>query len=187
MAPKPFAQSYWVHDGLLCAGCYPGDRDTGTRDTKLRGLLDRGIRRVISLMEPGETDYCGRPFEPYGPRLNELAAERGLAVECLNMPVRDASVPNPAVLREVLAVFGMAPERREPVYLHCSGGHGRTGTIVACHLIQQGHGPRQAIAAVERLRADLPKNHYPFAENQERFILSWPGGGRRAGGASRFA
>jgi hypothetical protein len=187
MVPKPFPQSYWVHDGLLCAGCYPGDLDPATRDAKLGGLLDCGIRRVISLMEPGETDYCGRPFEPYVPRLNELAAERGLAVECLNMPVRDASVPNPAVLREVLAVIGMALERREPLYLHCWGGHGRTGTVVACHLIREGYDPWQAIAAVERLRADLPKNHYPFAENQVRFILSWPVGVRRAGGASRFA
>ena len=59
MVPKPFAQSYWVHDGLLCAGCYPGDLDPATRDAKLGGLLDCGIRRVISLMQPGETDYSG--------------------------------------------------------------------------------------------------------------------------------
>jgi len=51
MAGSPFPQSFWVHDGLLCAGCYPGDLDPAMRDSKLRGLIACGIRRVVTLME----------------------------------------------------------------------------------------------------------------------------------------
>jgi hypothetical protein len=175
MVPKPFAQKYWVRDGLFCAGQYPGDLNPATRDDKLKNLLDCGIRRVINLMEPGETDSCGQPFAPYVARLKELASELGMTVECLNMPVRDGSVPSPEVLSEVLATIGLALERGEPVYLHCWGGHGRTGTIVACHLIRQGNTPEQAIREVLRLREDLPKSHFPFAEEQVDFIGSWAG------------
>ncbi len=90
---KPFPQSFWVCDGL-CAGCYPGDLDPSTRDAKLRGLLDCAIRRVLSLMDATEKSGGGRSFEPYVSRLQELAAGRRAAVECLSFPMRDASAPN---------------------------------------------------------------------------------------------
>ena len=30
MTCKPFPQSFWVYEGLLCAGCYPGDLDSAS-------------------------------------------------------------------------------------------------------------------------------------------------------------
>src|SRR4051812_14716097 len=102
MSNRPFPQSYWVYDGLLCAGHYPGDRDAAVRDAKLLGLLDCGIRQVISLMEPTEKGRGGLVFEPYMPRLQELAGERGLAVDRLCLPIRDASAPKASVMQEIL-------------------------------------------------------------------------------------
>src|SRR4051794_12498131 len=136
MTPKPFPQCFWVHDGLLCAGCYPGDQDPATRDAKLRGLLDCGICRVVSLMEATEKGHGGRGFKPYVPRLQELAAERKVVVECLSLPIRDASSPAPRALQEILDTIDAALREQTPTYLHCWGGHGRTGTVIACHLIQ---------------------------------------------------
>jgi len=175
MLPKPFSQSFWVDEGLLCAGCYPGDLDPATRDTKLRGLLDCGIRRVLSLMEATERGRGGRPFEPYVPRLQELAAERDVVVECVNLPIRDACAPSPPSLQKILETIEIGLQEQTPTYLHCWGGHGRTGTVIACHLIQKGHSSQKAIDELLRLRADLPKSHHPFEGDQERFVLSWPG------------
>ena len=88
---KPFPQSFWIKESLLCAGHYPGDIDEAVHLTKLNGLLDCGIRRVINLMEEGEVNYGGRPFRPYDSTLAELAALRGMpAPDCLRMPLRDA-------------------------------------------------------------------------------------------------
>ena len=173
---KPFPQSFWVHDGLLCAGCYPGDADAKTRDAKLRGLLDCGIRQVLSLMEPDEKSHGGQPFEPYAPRLTELASERNLVVKCWSMPIRDASAPTPAVLRPILDMLDTVLSEQTPTYLHCWGGHGRTGTVIACHLIERGSTPQEAIDAILDWRADLPKNHHPFEGGQERFVRGWTGG-----------
>jgi hypothetical protein len=146
------------------------------RDAKLRGLLDCGIRRILSLMEATERGRDGRPFEPYVPRLRELAAERGVIVECVNLPIRDACAPSPTSLQEILEMIEMGLQERTPTYLHCWGGHGRTGTVIACHLIQKGHTPQQAIEKLLRLRANLPKSHHPFEGDQERFVRSWAGG-----------
>ena len=173
MTHRPFPQSFWVHDGLLCAGCYPGDPDPATRDAKLRGLLDCGIRRVLSLMEADERSHGGRPFKPYVQRLHELAVERKVSVECLSLPIPDARAPLPATLQEILENIESGLQEQNPTYLHCWGGHGRTGTVVACHLVQQGYTAQQAIDEVVARRADLPKNHYPFEGDQEWFVRSW--------------
>lgn len=184
MASSPFPQSFWVHDGLLCAGCYPGDLDPVTRDVKLCGLIACGIRRVVNLMEANERSYGGRPFEPYLERLHELAFDREVRVECLNLPTPDARAPQPAVLAEILDQIRIGLQERTPTYLHCWGGHGRTGTVVACHLIQQGCTAQEAIDKVLALRAGLPKNHYPFEGDQERFIQSWQTKGAKPRGLS---
>jgi hypothetical protein len=173
MKRKPFPQSFWVVDQLLCAGCYPGDKDPNVRDEKLCGLLDCGIRRVLNLMEDTEVSHGGAPFEPYVPRLQELAAERSAAVDCLNFPFRDGCAPDRRVMTRILNAIDTGLQGQIPTYVHCWGGHGRTGTVIACHQIKKGHSAEEAIESVMRFRRGLPKNHDPFEGDQRRFIHSW--------------
>jgi hypothetical protein len=173
MTSIPFPQSYWVQPELLCAGQYPGDLNYAIRDEKLRGLLDHGLRRIVCLIEEHETARNGAPFASYLPRLEELAADRGAAIEWHRLGVRDASAPTPARMREILAVLNQGIPQKTPTYFHCWGGHGRTGTVAACYMIQQGMTPEQALAEVTRLRKSLPKNHDPFEGDQREFILGW--------------
>jgi Cyclin-dependent kinase inhibitor 3 (CDKN3) len=173
MTDKPFPQSYWVHESLLCAGQYPGAETAAARDEKLAGLLDCGLRRIINLMWPGESSRGGRPFDPYLPRLCELAAERGLAIEWLGFPIRDASAPTTERMAEIVAAIADGLRRNVPTYVHCWGGHGRTGTAVACHLMGRGHSAEEAVAEVLRLRTGLPKSHDPFEGDQRAFIRAW--------------
>lgn len=173
MIQKPFPQSYWVYDGLLCAGCYPGDLDPSTREAKFAGLLDCGIRQVLSLMEETEKGRGGCSFDPYEPRLRQLAHERQVTVTFRRFSIRDGSIPTPDLLRQILACLDQALQTKTPTYLHCWGGHGRTSTVVACHLIQRGRTAQEAIDAILAWRADLPKNHYPFEGGQAPFIHSW--------------
>lgn len=174
MTLKPFPQSFWMHKGLLCAGSYPGDLDASVRDDKLRGLLVCGIRLVLSLMGTAEKSCGGRPFEPYEPHLQSLAGERGVVVECIRLPIRDASAPTGPTMKRILDTIDATVQQQIPLYLHCWGGHGRTSTVAACYLIRHGNSPQQAIAQVQQWRAELPKNHHPFEGDQERFVLSWP-------------
>ena len=169
----PFAQSYLVQPGLLCAGHYPGDLNLEVRDEKLRGLLDLGLTRILCLIEEGETGRSGAPFVPYLPRLEELAAERGTTIEWMRLSVRDASAPTLERMREILTLLAEGLARKQPTYFHCYGGHGRTGTVAACYLIEQGRTPTQALTEITRLRQLLPKNHDPFEGDQREFILGW--------------
>jgi hypothetical protein len=173
MQTKPFPQSYWVREGLLCAGHYPGATNQFERDRKLAGLLDCGIRRVINLMEEHEKNRDGQAFEPYFPRLQELAAARNLRVELQRLSIEDARAPTRSQMHEILEKLSESVDQQIPTYLHCWGGHGRTSTVVACYLIRHGSSASQAVEQVKRWRAELPKSHYPFYPDQEQFVLSW--------------
>ncbi len=170
---RPFAQSYWVREGLLCAGHYPGALEVDERKQKLAGLLDCGIRRVINLIPSHETGQSGFAFDPYEPLLQSLAANRGLSIEWLRMGYADGATPERSHMRAILDTIDASLAAGEPLYFHCWGGHGRTGTTAACHLIRHGHTAQAAIDQIMAWRKSLPRNHFPFEGNQEAFVRSW--------------
>lgn len=170
---RPFPQSFWVRPGLICAGHYPGDLDPNTCDRKLAGLLRCGIRRVLSLIPEAERGANGLPFVPYAPSLQALAARQGLTVDCLRHGFADGSTPDPATMHAILELLDQCVAARQPVYVHCWGGHGRTSTVVGCYLVRHGAAPQAAIDQILAWRRDLPKHPYPFEQDQEAYVRAW--------------
>lgn len=170
--PKPFPQSYWVIDGLFCAGHYPGSLDPQEANLKLNGLLDCGIRRVINLIPDYETGG-GAPFVLYWPGLQALATQRGVQIERLRMGYPDGTAPTRDHMSAILNLIDASLAAAEPLYLHCWGGHGRTSTTVACYLIRHGATPQTAINQILAWRSPLPHNHFPFENKQASFVRSW--------------
>ena len=74
----PFNRSYWVVPGKLLAGCYPGSEDAIEEERKLKGLIQAGIRHVISLMEPQEYN---RPEDPFPPQHTMILGSKNLLKE----------------------------------------------------------------------------------------------------------
>jgi hypothetical protein len=179
--PVPFPRSYWVRPGLLLAGYYPGAPSKAEASEKLMSLLDAGIRCFINLVEEDEQGAGGTPLHPYSRLLSNLAAERGVEVTYLRIPVRDVDIPTPDSMRSILDAIDSALGRRLPIYVHCWGGRGRTGTVVGCHLIRRGLARGEAaLAAIGRLRrneetADKPS---PETEAQRDMVRAWAGDGR---------
>lgn len=169
----PFPQSFWVIDGLLCAGCYPGDLSSAERDHKLLGLLACGIRHIVNLMESDERDLAGRTFEDYSARFTELAAAQSLHAEVTRLPIKDASVPSEEQMKRILEVLEHSVASKTPTYLHCWGGHGRTSTVIACYLMNRGKSIEATFDAITHWRSGLPKKHHPFEGQQEAFVRTW--------------
>ncbi|MGM0454393.1 MAG: protein-tyrosine phosphatase family protein [Thermodesulfobacteriota bacterium] len=177
-SPVPYPWSYWVVPGWLLAGEYPGDYDPPNESYKLGRLIDAGIRQVISLMAADEVDRPGKADTPaYEPRLNELAEQRGVSVAVRRFPVQDLGVPAPDLMRAVLDAIDEAIARGNPVYVHCWGGVGRTGTVVGCYLIRHGMANSEdVIDQIQRLRTTDKKAHRlsPENETQRDFVRAWP-------------
>lgn len=171
---------YWADPVRVLAGCYPGDLNHKTASEKLAYLLEAGIGQVINLMEPEETDREGRPFIPYQQDLMEMAARIGRDIHIDTFSIPDMGIPTEYRMREILDCIDGALEKDRPVYVHCWGGHGRTGTVVGCYLARRGVAAgKLAVKMVAQLHEPLQaaKGHSsPQAPHQIDLIRKWRAG-----------
>jgi protein tyrosine/serine phosphatase len=134
----PFDRTYWVVPGKFLAGCYPGSNNEKRAYQKLRGLVIHGIRHMISLMEPDETDWNNTPFASYEEQMTKIAASIGNSIIFDWMSIIDNDIPTRPFMSKILDAIDHSIENGNPVYTHCWGGRGRTGTVVGCYLARHG-------------------------------------------------
>ncbi|NQT51397.1 ADP-ribosylglycohydrolase family protein, partial [bacterium] len=187
MDAVPLNQSWWVVPGKLLAGGYPGAPEASKAREKLSRLLDAGVRAVLCLQPPDERGGGGQPFVPYEPMLEQLARDRGHRVDLHRFPIRDGNVPTPERMAEILDTIDQAIDSGRPLYVHCWGGHGRTGTVVGCWLVRHGMDGQQALHHIAELRRGHPElRHRPSPEMsaQEGMVRAWPRGAAPASGVA---
>jgi protein-tyrosine phosphatase len=159
---------YWVEPGQLLAGEYPADWTQRSARRRLRALLDCGVRTFIDLTEEGE-------LEPYDDWLAKEAKAAGVSVAYHRHPIRDMDVPTSDGMRTILDLVDAAIEADAPVYIHCWGGIGRTGTVVCCWLVERGLSGQQALVQIALLREGIRKRLItsPEMPGQQEFVRTW--------------
>jgi ADP-ribosylglycohydrolase/protein-tyrosine phosphatase len=162
------------HPGRLGMTFAPGKKDhLASWDRDLRRDLQR-LRDefradvLVSLIEDHERESLSIEA------LDGVAKEVGLRVH--KFPIRDVSIPQHAIdlvptVRLVLASL----DAGETVVVHCRGGLGRTGLVVACCLIADGLDAALAVKAVRGAREGTIQT-----PAQERFVIAFPEVWRRA-------
>jgi predicted protein tyrosine phosphatase len=170
LASHPIEDSYWVVPQRVLAGEYPGARTEPEARRKLIWLLDAGIRQFVDLTETGEYG-----LEPYWPLVQQLAAQRGLQVAHARLSIPDMGTPPPVQMAAILDTIDAAAGEERPVYVHCFGGIGRTGTVVGCYLVRHGYRGVEALAEIARRRQDTPDGYRqsPETEAQREMVLAW--------------
>lgn len=175
--PLPIPECYWVVPGLLLAGEYPFSLVEDDGRERLRAFLDAGIRLFVDLTEVRESGRLGA-LEPYAETLLEEAAARGVSVRVVRHAVRDMSVPRDGTLERIVEELEGAVARREPAYVHCWGGIGRTGTAVAAFLSRRlGLTGDEALDLLDALWQEVPKSaifpESPQTDEQRRAVRAF--------------
>eukprot|EP01127_Copromyxa_protea_P020233 TRINITY_DN6730_c0_g1_i1.p1 TRINITY_DN6730_c0_g1~~TRINITY_DN6730_c0_g1_i1.p1 ORF type:complete len:215 (+),score=29.28 TRINITY_DN6730_c0_g1_i1:17-661(+) len=127
----PTAFCNWVIQDRLLMGAYP------KRTTLLRDLLRAGITTFISLVHDRELARL-ETYGPYFATAQRLVSENSgemtqkvKDLQFVHFPISDKDI---AADDEVIKLVENIEKRllnNEKIFIHCRGGHGRTGTIVA--------------------------------------------------------
>jgi len=147
------------------AGEYPIVRGAQQARQKLSGILAAGINEFLDLTDvaDGLDEYheldVGTPF---GHR---------------RMTIRDMDVPEVGQMRRILDHLQQRLAAGRTVYVHCWGGIGRTGTVVGCHLIEQGLSPDEALDHIAERWQTMEKRvrfpRSPQTDAQVSFVRGW--------------
>jgi hypothetical protein len=148
--------------------CPGGDHHTHV--ARLRILFGHGVTTFIDLTETTENG-----LSPYGGTAVRRVHD-GLRCAYHRFPIRDAQSPTSRQQVEmILDVIDVALLNGEVVYLHCRSGVGRTGTVLALHLVRHGATPPEALRLVQAAWARDPRSaewpRCPQTEGQRRYVL----------------
>lgn len=168
--PTPLPNTYWVDPGRLLAGEYPGTSSRGDTADRVKRLVEAGVTFFLDLTEKGE-------LKSYESALTSKKVAADRLIEHVRRPIPDHGIPEDAFMRGILDTLKDALSDGHCVYVHCRAGIGRTGTVVACHLIQGGLAPEQALERLQELwKANTRSAHWPYTpetEEQIQFVRRW--------------
>ena len=140
----------------------PGRRDRRRDlDADLAVLVDEGVTRLLSLLPDTELEWAGVPDLP--------VRARAVGIDYRQFPVPDMAVPGLEDARELVRWCREGVAAGGRVVITCMGGLGRSGTIAACYLVEQGLSAPQAISAVRRARGPRAVE----TRSQEAFVAAY--------------
>ena len=121
----PIKNSYLIDRNLnLYAGEYPGDKDDEKCRMKVgEGGYWYGFRHFFDLTEAGE-------LNPYSQYLPSDTYHHRFSIHDCDVPANTYSVRR--LIEEIISCGKQGGHGYGKIYIHCWGGVGRTGTIVAC-------------------------------------------------------
>jgi len=146
----------WMIEGELAGSGRPCTKE------ELLWLREQGIGAIVSL-----TETSLRRDKMLLPWLDVLGFEYH------HIPIVDHTAPEESQIDEFMEFIEVMRGQKKPILVHCAGGYGRTGAMLACYLVSIGHQPRVAVDEVRR------KRPYSIEENaQEESVFQY---GRRLG------
>jgi protein-tyrosine phosphatase len=131
-------------------------------ESDLKMISDNGVQNVVTLVSSEELSKYGVPglLERFG----------ALNIEVLHSPVTDYGLPSVEQAKTIISWVHKRVKAKENVLIHCVGGLGRSGTIMAVYArAYLGKTGEEAIQFVRSIRGEAAIE----TEEQQNFVKSW--------------
>eukprot|EP01064_Diplonema_japonicum_P021418 TRINITY_DN30971_c0_g1_i1.p1 TRINITY_DN30971_c0_g1~~TRINITY_DN30971_c0_g1_i1.p1 ORF type:complete len:696 (+),score=123.32 TRINITY_DN30971_c0_g1_i1:37-2124(+) len=157
----PTRTTNWVVRGRLLCGGSPDNR----RLSDLQALANTGITTVINLRADKNAGYM--------PALEKAA---GRKINLVTYHLSDGQVPKETkTFMELINRINAMLKAGEIIYIHCKGGHGETGMVVACVLATLYDLPHMkalnVTGTLHSQRHDTEDQCSPQTQEQRIFVL----------------
>ena len=151
----PTPESNWVIHGKLLVGAYPASQSDVETFELIISILKLKINTFVCLQQEyrtrGVTEAMwrsGHALRPYFEDVKLIIKNRSMFkslsehpgivdsenLDFVHFPIRDCSISDDAAVLKLSQSLVARIHKGEVLYLHCWGGHGRTGTVVCIML-----------------------------------------------------
>eukprot|EP01038_Epipyxis_sp_PR26KG_P009490 gene9490-12785_t len=149
----PTPESNWVIPGVLLVGAYPASQDDVETFELITAILKLGIRKFVCLQleyQMGVAENLwrnGQALRPYFEDVKKIIRNKAIIPEFKNCdiadeqdisfdhcPIEDCGITVDGRVLELCKKLVREISEGEIMYIHCWGGHGRTGTVVSIML-----------------------------------------------------
>ncbi len=124
--------SWIVPQRIAGMACPPYDAN----DEFWKWIRDQGVTLVVTL--------TSAPID------GDAMARQG--IEWLHLPIEDFTPPDRETVDKFLEQARFCDHEDRAMVVHCAAGRGRTGTMLACWLVDHGHSADEAIEKVRSMR-----------------------------------
>jgi len=157
----PTDWTFWVIKNRLLAGAHP------RKTSLLVDILKQDITIFVCLMPQEELDRQGKLYFDVAKSLIAASPteykQKYEELEFIHIPIMDRSIASDEIVLNLVQDLIDKLTKEKKIFLHCRGGHGRTGTIVSIllgHIYKlRGHDAIKLCQSYHDCRRDISEKY----------------------------
>lgn len=164
--PSLPGRCYAVLENRFLAGGYPYNPGSEEPLEVLRALISRNIDSFVDLTEEDELTH-------YQCKFGEITDRQ---IYYSRFAIVDYSTPTSEEMAGIVKHINKSLADGRNIYLHCRGGIGRTGTVVACWLKSQGMSGEESLKKLAELFSHSNAARFcrsPESDEQISFVMNY--------------